>query len=142
MSRIKIELPQTFLFRTEISLRIGDINYGGHLGNDSVLSLIHEARLQFLKSLNYTELDIGGSSLIMSDAAITYRSEAFYGDIVVVEVAVADVASRSFDLLFRLSNKASLKEIASAKTGMLAFDYTSRKICELPLKFKDSLVQG
>lgn len=139
MPRIKIELPETFSFRTEIELRISDINYGGHLGNDSVLSLIHEARLRFLKHHGFTELDIGGASLIMADVAIEYRSEGFYGDVAVIEIAVADIASRGFGLLFRLSNKTTLKEIAIAKTGMLAFDYTARKVCSLPELFKTKI---
>lgn len=135
MARIKIELPETFAFKTEIALRITDINYGGHLGNDALLSLIHEARVQFLKSLDCSELDIGGASLIMADAAITYRSEGFYGDILVIEIAASDITSRGFDLLFRLTNNTTLKELAIAKTGMLAFDYTARKVCTLPEAF-------
>ena len=51
MARIKIELPDNFPFTTSIPVRITDINYGGHVGNDTVLSIIHEARMQFLKSM-------------------------------------------------------------------------------------------
>ena len=140
MSRIKIDLPDTWLFQTELALRISEINYGGHLGNDAVLSLIHEARVQFLKHLKVSELDIGGASLIMADAAIIYRGEGFHGDCVKIEVSVADVGSRSFDMLFRLSNRATSKEIAIAKTGMLAFDDKVRKVCELPEAFKNTLL--
>ena len=45
MSRIKIPLPEKKDFSTEIKLRISDINYGGHMGNDAVLTIVHEARL-------------------------------------------------------------------------------------------------
>ena len=61
MPRIKIELPEIFIFKTEISIRITDINYGGHLGNDSLLSIIHEARVRFLKHLDYSESDVEGN---------------------------------------------------------------------------------
>ncbi len=56
MSRIKIEMPEKFIYKTEIPVRITDINYGGHLGNDSLLSIIHEARVRFLKHLEYSEV--------------------------------------------------------------------------------------
>jgi len=75
MARIKIELPGKFIFKTEITIRVSDLNYGGHLGNDSVLSICHEARLRFLKHLGYSELDVEGSGIIMSDAAIQYKGE-------------------------------------------------------------------
>ena len=88
MARVKIELPREFIFKTEIPIRINDINYGGHLGNDAVLSIAHEARLRFLKQHNFTELDAGGAGIIMVDAAIQYKAEGFYGDIITVEIAV------------------------------------------------------
>ena len=65
MPRIKIKLPEKFIFRTEIPIRITDINYGGHLGNDSLLSIIHEARVRFLKSLGYSESNVEGVGIIM-----------------------------------------------------------------------------
>ncbi|NDG84238.1 MAG: thioesterase, partial [Proteobacteria bacterium] len=62
MPRIKIDLPERFAFSTELSLRITDINYGGHLGNDAVLGLVHEARVRFLKHHGFSETEIGGVS--------------------------------------------------------------------------------
>ena len=84
MARIKIDLPDNFSFTTSIQVRITDINYGGHVGNDAILSLVHEARMQFLKQLGYTELEFAGVGLIMADAAIEFRNELFYGDVVIV----------------------------------------------------------
>ena len=49
MPRVIVELPKKFIFSTDIAVRISDINYGGHLGHDSIISLIHEARVRFLK---------------------------------------------------------------------------------------------
>ncbi len=56
MERIKIQLPEKFSFSTTIKIRITDLNYGGHVGNDVFLSLIHEARQQFLIAHGYSEL--------------------------------------------------------------------------------------
>ena len=49
MARVKLEVPSTFSFQTTIPIRITDVNYGGHVGNDSILSILHEIRIQFLK---------------------------------------------------------------------------------------------
>ena len=53
MSRVKIELPNAWHYQTQITVQIGDINYGNHLSNDAYLRLAHEARLRFLKHFNY-----------------------------------------------------------------------------------------
>ncbi|MGN6400032.1 MAG: hypothetical protein ACTHMD_06240 [Flavisolibacter sp.] len=54
MARIKINLPENFFFNAAIPIRITDLNYGGHVGNDTILSLLHEARVQFLNHFHYT----------------------------------------------------------------------------------------
>ena len=75
MERVKIHLPDAFAFSTVITIRITDLNYGGHVGNDTFLSLIHEARQQFLMSHGYKELSFEGAELIQTDAAIEYKRE-------------------------------------------------------------------
>ena len=62
--RVKLEIPNFFHFETSLIIRVSDLNYGGHLGNDSFLSLAHESRIQFFKSLDMTERDFFGASLI------------------------------------------------------------------------------
>ncbi len=136
MARINIKLPDKFAYSTQIKLRISDINYGGHLAHDSILSITHEARVRFLESLGYTEGNIEGPGLILSDAALVYKSEAFYGQTILVEIAVTDFSKYGCDLIYKLSDKKNLKEIARAKTGIVFFDYKKREICRVPKKFK------
>ncbi|MFT6054350.1 MAG: acyl-CoA thioesterase FadM [Roseivirga sp.] len=131
MPRVKIELPIIFQFQTEIKVRISDINYGGHLGNDSVLSIIHEARFQFFNSLGYKdELSIEGFGTIQADVAIAYKGEAFHGETIKVQIAVDEISRKSFDLIYLLSTPQ--KEIARAKTGIAMFDYSENKVVSLP----------
>ncbi|MFL5730899.1 MAG: acyl-CoA thioesterase [Cytophagaceae bacterium] len=134
--RIHIDLPQNLNFFCEIPLRIGDINYGGHLGNDSILSIVHESRVLYLKSLGYEELKFGGVGLIMADSAIIYKSEAFYPETLQIRIGVADLSGVGFDLIYSITAKSSGKEIARAKTGMVCFDYSSKKVARLPDEVK------
>ena len=136
MARVKLQLPSNFLFHTEIPIRISDINYGGHLGNDAVLSIAHEARIQFLQHLGYSELDIEGTGIIMTDAIIVYSSEGFYGDVLSVEVGTTDFQFTHCDVVFRLTNKATKKEIARVKTGIAFFNNQTRKISAVPDAFR------
>ena len=139
MARIKIKIPEKFIYKTEIPIRITDINYGGHLGNDSLLSIVHEARVRFLNYLGYTESNVEGAGIIMIDAAVQYKSEGFYGDELAVEVAVNDFSAIGCDFVFRLTNKKSTKEIAIAKTGIVFFDYDKRKTAPVPSAFKKKI---
>lgn len=142
MGRVKIKFPdEKPLFTTYIQVRIGDINYGNHLGNDSVLSIIHEARMQMLKSWGGDELNISGNSLIMADVMIAYKGEAFYSEELQVNIYADEVTDKSFDLLYHISttrNGNSL-DIAHAKTGMICFDYTKRKIASMTGSLKTLL---
>lgn len=140
MARVKIELPEKFIFETLIDVRISDINYGGHVGNDAILAIAHDARLQFLKSLGYSELDVEGASLIMADSAVIYKGESFFGDTLKIEIGIHDVHKLGFDLVYTITNASNQKLIAQVKTGMICFDYENRKIAALPQKAKDNLI--
>lgn len=134
MPRIKLELPGSFTFLTNIPIRITDINYGGHAGNDSVLSIIHEARIQFLQQQGYDEKNFAGVGLIMGDVAIEFKKELFYGDTVYISVTASGFERVSFDILYKLETfrNGSLVTVAVAKTGMVCFDYTIKKITSVP----------
>ena len=139
MSRVKIKFPEqnSALYSTIIAVRIGDINYGGHMGNDAVLSVIHEARMQMLNNWGYTELEIDGTGLIMADVMIAYKGEAFYGNKLYITLYATEVTEHSFDLLYHI--KTDEKDIAHGKTGMLCFDYKARKIVTMPQSLKNRL---
>ena len=136
MARVKLALPDKFHFETEISVRIGDVNYGGHLGNDSVLSMVHESRVRLLDKHGYSELDVCGCGMIQSDAVIIYKSEAFYGDLITIKIAVDDFSSFGCDFLFVMNNKGSGKEVARGKTGIVFYDYKNKKLMRVPEEFK------
>lgn len=136
MSRIKLTLPDTFIFSTLLEVRITDINYGNHLSNDSYLKYMHEARLRFFTHLGYSESNLAGTSVIMGDCAIIYRSECFYGDVLNIEITAAEFGTRSFDLYYRFTNHQTGKLVCEAKTGMVCFDYSIRKVAAVPEVFK------
>ncbi len=139
MARVKIELPEKFIFKNEIVIRVTDLNYGAHLGNDSVLSICHEARLRFLIHLGYSELDVEGSGIIMADAAIQYKGEGFHGDEMIIEIGVSDFTKKGCDFVYRLTNKETGKIIALVKTGIVFYDYNLRNIVSIPEIFKSKI---
>ena len=135
MARIQVSIPAHIHFVATIPVRITDLNYGAHLGNDALLSILHEARLQLLKHFGYSEMDLGGASLIMADVAIVYKGESFYGDTLTIRMAFDDLNKYGFDISYHVLNQDG-KEVARAKTGMLCFNYKARKLMSLPDEVK------
>lgn len=139
MSRILTELPERFVFSTEIPLLGLHINFGGHLDNALLLSLVSEARVRYFLSLGYTALDVDGVGVIVADAAVQYKSEAFYGETMVLELATRDFHKYGFDVVWRISDKATGREVARGKTGVMCIDYKIRKVAPIPEKFLHKL---
>lgn len=141
MARIEIRLPEKFIFQTEILVRVSDLNYGNHVGNDSILTLMQEARTLFYRSMGFeSEVKLEGSiGQIVNDAAIAYMAESFLGDTLQIALAVGDMNKYGFDLFYRITNKASHKEVAHGKTGIVCFDYSKRKIASIPEKLVEKL---
>ena len=81
---------------------------------------------------NFSEADVGGAGLIMADAALVFRREAYLGDVLDVALGAAEVRRSSFDLIYLLTRPADGAEIALVKTGMVCFDYSARKVARLP----------
>ena len=140
MARVKLEMPDTYSFHCEIPIRITDLNYGGHVGNDIILSLVHEARVQYLRHFGYGELELAGYGLIMADAAIEFKQELFYGQQIRVEVQAREFTRLGFELYYRFSQaQQPEKAVAHVKTGMVCFDYSQKKPAALPEEVREKL---
>lgn len=142
MQRIKIEEPSAYLFSTCIAVRITDLNYGNHVGNDAFLSLVHEARVQFLQWLGYKELDVEGFGLIMADAAIRFKAELKYGDQVTIQVGVGGLSEAGFALVYKMTALRNGREMVAglAKTGMVLLDSVTRRPVHLPPVLREKLM--
>ena len=136
MARIKLDFNDVdFVFRTELDVRITDINYGRHVGNDALLGLLHEARLRCLAQFGFSEEDVGGVGMLMGDAVVQFKAVAFRGDRLVVDMGLHDVERRTFDLVYRVTRVGDGATVALAKTGMVAFDYATNRVADLPAVF-------
>lgn len=137
--RIKLEMPEVYSFQTQLTVRITDLNYGGHVGNEMMLVYAQQARVEWLKQWGYGELTLAGKGIIMTDAAVVYQSEAHEGDVLTIALGVKDRSTVGFDLYYQVSNQATGKSVAKIKTGILCFDYTSKKIAPIPAEVVDKL---
>lgn len=132
MSRIVFDLPPRFIFATDVQVYVSHVNQGGHLDNAQLLSLVSEARLRFFKSLGYTEGDVEGRAIVVGDMVAQYKSEAFHGEVLRIAMVPADFNKYGFDLVFRMAETTTGREVARGKTGVVFIDRASRKVAPLP----------
>lgn len=127
-------------FTMKYKVSISDINYGGHMGNDRSLLLFHEARIAYLKSLGYSERNIGdGIGIIMKNAQVDYLAEVFHGDELLVKLTLGEQKGLLFNLDYEVSRESDEKIVFTGRTGILAFNYSNRKVVRTPQLFLDKI---
>ncbi|EQA46629.1 thioesterase-like family protein [Leptospira broomii serovar Hurstbridge str. 5399] len=139
MARVQLHLPENLSWHTSLRIRIYDTNFAGHLAHDRVVSLLHEARARLFSEKGYTELDVEGSGIILTDLVVVYKAEAFFADEVRVEIGASDFSSKGCDLFYRMTHTdgpITGKVICEAKTGLVFMDYATRKVSEIPDVFR------
>lgn len=142
MARVQLDLPDVFTFTTNLTVRVSDINYGNHLGNDRMVSLLHEARLRYLHSHDFSEFNIGGVGLMVTDIVVSFVAESFVGDRLTFRVGVTDFNKYGCDFIYMVVNESQDKVVARAKTGIVFFDYDERRISRVPKAFYERCAPG
>ncbi len=137
MPKVQLEPKSDYSFKAELTVRTTDLNYGGHLGNDRLMSLVHEARVALLMSYGWTEMDCGGIGLIMRDTAIIFKNEAFAGDKLLFEVSMGEPSKVGFRIFNRVTRSNDGELIALVENGMVCFNYDQRKVSSLPAAVLD-----
>lgn len=136
MARLILEFPEDqFCFSTQLTVRVTDINGANHLGNDSMISMISEARARFLFDFGVRETEADGTGIIVTDLATTYKAEAHARDHLVFEVGVMDFNKYGGDITFRVTRPQDQALVAMAKSGFVFFNYKSSQVVPMPEDF-------
>lgn len=142
MERVQLEFPEAdTVHRYSLSVRIGDMNYGRHLGHDALITLLHEARAQAFAALGFHEGDVAGHPSMVADLAVQYRAEAKWPDVLEVDTAIPRPAGRGFCVYHRLHRPADARIVAVARLGLVLLDPDSGKPAVLPAALGDALVR-
>jgi len=142
MARVKVSMPEEFLFSMEYPVRFSDLDYARHLNSVAMVHILHEARLQLLASLGLTEANIFGLGMVVTDMAIDYRSESFAKDVLLIEVGVLRFNKYGCDICFRITNAALDRVVCNAKQGVVFFDFDKHKIAAVPPALKALVGEG
>lgn len=138
MARLQLDFPEEqFYYTTPMTVRVTDINGANHLGNDSMISMISEARARFLFEYGVPETERDGTGIIVTDLATTYRAEAHARDQLLFEVGVMDFNKYGGDITFRVTRPKDKTLIAMAKSGFVFYNYKSSQVVAMGDDFKN-----
>lgn len=136
MARLKLEFPEDqYYYFTQLTVRVTDINSANHLGNDSMISMISEARARFLFEFGITETQEDHIGLIVTDLATTYKTEAYARDHLLFEVGVMDFNKYGGDITFRITRPRDNALVAMAKSGFVFFNFETKQVIPMPARF-------
>lgn len=137
MARLHLEFPEAqFYFTTQLTVRITDINSGKHLANDSMVSMISEARARFLYQFGIEEVSVNDVGIIVTDLATTYRKEAFARETLTFEVGLMDLNRYGGDIIFRITKLHNGELVALAKSGFVFYNFLAAKVTPMPEDFR------
>jgi acyl-CoA thioester hydrolase len=141
MARIRFDLPERFIFATEIQIYISHVNQGGHLDNAQLLTLVSEARVRFFQSLGYKESGVAGYPIVVGDLVAQYKSEGFHGETMRVRMIPQDFNRYGFDLVYCMDCLGTGREVARGKIGLVFIDRETRQVAPVPPAFLDQIAE-
>lgn len=128
-----------FPFTIPYTVRVADVNYGGHVANSAVLNFFQDARIAYLNNLgDYSEMHVGGGcGLILPEAHVKYLAEMFMGDELTIGVKIIELGRSSLRMAYRIERDG--KATAEGETVLVCFDYAVRKPRKLDKDFVEKL---
>lgn len=129
-----------FNFTMPYSVRVADVNYGGHVANSAVLNFFQDARIAYLQRLGgYSEMDVGNNcGVILPEAHLQYRAEMFLNEQLEIGVKVVSISRSSFKMEYRIERDGEVT--AEGWTSLVCFDYQKRKPRRLDAAFREKML--
>ena len=106
---------------------MADINYAGHVGHDTLITMLNESRVRFFKHLGLEE-----PCIVIADLGINYKSEVFYDDRLKIETGMTDFTDHGCDIIFRVTSEKSGNDVLIAKEGVVFYDFGRKKVADIP----------
>jgi acyl-CoA thioester hydrolase len=125
------DLTGEFRHTLDIPVRFADTDAMRHVNNAKYLTYCEIARIRYWTDVtgeSFALGDEGAESLILAEARITYRAQAFYGEVVTVQTRATRIGRSSFTLEHRLvaATPGSMQRLVAVSESVLVrFDYGS-----------------
>ena len=124
-------------FSIPLTVRVNDLNYGNHVGYQNFFSYFQEVRMAYLGQFGYSEMDIEGHGMIISEANCKYKQELFLNDRIRISCRIEEMKSKLFIMQYQIAKDGAA--CAEGFTKNLCYDYSSSKVVRLPEEFVEKI---
>ena len=123
-----------------VRVRSYELDSFGHVNNAVYLNYLEEARSEFLRQIGLSFHDFArlGVHLVIVEASVRYVSPARYGDEIVIAGAFTEVRPASLTIEYTLTDRASGRVVATARTRGAFADPATGKPARAPRAFRDA----
>ncbi len=134
--------PQRYPVRVEVPVRFRDLDVFGHVNNAVYLTYCEIGRVEYARRV--VDPAAGGAPgdlfpFVVAEASCRFLAPLVLGQTVVVQVRAPRVGSRSFDLEYRLSDLATGRPVATARTVQVGYDHGVRASAEVPAGYRERI---
>lgn len=133
---INSNFPELFHFKAEIALRALDLDNRGHLSSQTLLMLMNECWVKFLRSMECQNGKVDGAGTVMTHASLIHEAPCPAVDALVIEMTAGEFSSASCDLFYRITNAANGALIARAMTSIGFIDPETERPSAVPERFR------
>jgi acyl-CoA thioester hydrolase len=130
-----------FNFSHAVQVRYVDLDPQGHVNNAHFLSYFEQARINYMIHVGLFErgtsfLDIG---IILADAHVTYLSPVMHGYVVLIQVAITKLGTKSMTMEYLMLEQSSGLKLSKCSTVLVTFDYRKQVSIPLPLAWREKI---
>jgi acyl-CoA thioester hydrolase len=134
------DLPGEFVHRYAVDVRFGDTDAMGHANNSRFLTYCESARIAYWEAATGEPMALvthgAQESLILADIRVSFRSPAYFGEVLTVESRIGRLGRTSFTLEHRLtageSSVGHARLVATAEGVQVLYDYAEGRPREIP----------
>lgn len=123
-----------FNFVVPVEVRFRDLDSLGHVNNAVFITYLETARIKYrlnlMEAASLEDLD-----LILAEITCSYRSPAYYGEILEVGARVTEIGNKSFVMEYRIEERETRRLVATGRSIQVAYDYDTQQTVPVPAEF-------
>jgi acyl-CoA thioester hydrolase len=143
------DVPGDFAHRHEVEVRLADTDAMGHVNNARYLTYVEIARVAYWEHVTGLMLPIGvhgaDEGMILAEIRMTFRSPAFYGEMLIVESRVERIGRTSFGMVHRITAPESryghARLVAVADSTLVSYDYQAERPIPVPDEWRETMIR-
>ena len=136
---MKPEISSPKVLGVPVEVRFRDMDSMGHVNNSVYFTYLEMARVAFYRHF-MGATQIQDLEMIAAKASCEFRSPATWNDRLLVRIWVSRVGTTSYDFDYEITDENSGRQIATAQTIQVAWDYRTNSKKLVPQRLRDLLL--